>query len=541
MVLLRAERAEITTIGDGVDRALPDGWPDSEGRLESDRILSGEPFVVSPEAGGSRIFVAIHVDGRPAAILGVHHTGIIDLFGPEEVRLAEYIATLTGAALENAATTAQLHHQAFHDPLTGLANRALVLDRLAQALLRAERREEKLCVMLLDLDDFKSVNDSLGHAAGDRLLTLAADRLRSVLRPTDTPARLGGDEFAVLLEDTDVEAAAQVAERILAVFAEPFDVGGREVFVSTTVGIAPAGAGERNAEALVRDADAAMYAAKADGKCAFAVFVPQMRTAAVARLEMQTRLRHAVARGEMELRYQPIVEVADGTVVGVEALVRWRHPDRGLLGPGEFIALAEETGLIEEIGEWVLETACRGIRSIRLPDGSETDLPITVNLSPRQLRNPALADLVTAVLDETGLSPERLVLEITETAMAGDTPSNLASLRVLRRRGVRVAIDDFGSGYSSLGQLRRLPVDMLKVDREFLGEARSTEATALLRAIVELAHGLGLTVVAEGVERKDQLALVRGVGCGLGQGWLWSRPMPIDELRVLLGTPPRPK
>jgi EAL domain-containing protein (putative c-di-GMP-specific phosphodiesterase class I) len=345
----------------------------------------------------------------------------------------------------------------------------------------------------------------------------------------------------VLLEDTDAASAAQVAERILDVFGEPFEVGGREVFVSTTVGIAPAGGGERNAEALVRDADAAMYAAKADGKRGFALFVPQMRTAAVARLEMQTRLRHAVAQGELELRYQPIGEVADGTAVGVEALVRWRHPDLGLLGPGEFIGLAEETGLIEEIGEWVLATACRDIRSIRLRDGSETDLPVTVNLSPRQLRNPALGDLVAAVLDEAGLSPERLILEITETAMAGDTPGNLASLRALRRSGVRVAIDDFGSGYSSLGQLRRLPVDMLKVDREFLGEARSSEATALLRAIVELAGGLGLTVVAEGVERSDQLALVRGVGCRLGQGWLWSRPMPIDELQALLEAPPRPR
>ena len=230
-------------------------------------------------------------------MLGVHHTAVAELFGPEEIRLAEYIATLTGAALENAATTAQLEHQAFHDPLTGLANRALVLDRLTQALLRAERRHEDLCVMLLDLDDFKTVNDSLGHAAGDRLLTLAADRLR-VLRPTDTPARLGGDEFAVLLEDSDVETAASVADRIIEGFRQPFDVGGREVFVSATIGIAPATAGERNAEALVRDADAAMYTAKEQGKRGYAVFVPQMRTAAMARLEMETRLatRWAAAR-----------------------------------------------------------------------------------------------------------------------------------------------------------------------------------------------------------------------------------------------------
>jgi len=540
LVLLRAERAEVATVGHGTDPAALTGWPGSEGPPEHDRILSGEPLAVSPAGGGSHLFVAIHTDGRPAAVLGVHHTGVADLFGPEEVRLAEYIAALTGAALENAATTAQLEHQAFHDPLTGLANRALVLDRLTQGLLRAERRGEELCVILLDLDDFKHVNDSLGHAAGDRLLTLVAERLRSALRPTDTPARLGGDEFAVLLEDTSEALASRVAERILDVFAEPFDVGGREVFVSTTLGIAPAGAGERNAEALVRDADAAMYTAKANGKRGFAVFVPQMRTAAVARLEMETRLRHAVERGEMELHYQPIVEVADGSVAGVEALVRWRHPERGLLGPGEFIPLAEETGVIEEIGEWVLRTACRDIRSIRGDDGRDADLPVTVNLSPRQLRNPGLTDLVAAVLDGTGLRPERLVLEITETAMAADTPGNLASLRALRRRGVRVAVDDFGSGYSSLGQLRRLPVDMLKVDREFLAEARSPDAVALLRAIVELGSGLGLTVVAEGVEREDQLALVRGVGCAMGQGWLWARAMPLDQLRARLSARPGP-
>ncbi|MGE3234710.1 MAG: EAL domain-containing protein, partial [Thermoleophilia bacterium] len=534
MVLLRAERTEVTEVPAGTATGPPALWPVGEAPPDPDRLLSGEPLVITPAAGGSHMYVAIHADGRPAAVLGVHHTAVADLFGPEEVRLAEYIVTLTGAALENAATTAQLEHQAFHDPLTGLANRALVLDRLSQALLRAERRQEELSVMLLDLDDFKTVNDSLGHAAGDRLLTLAADRLRGVLRPTDTPARLGGDEFAVLLEDADVEAAAVVADRIIEAFHEPFDVGGREVFVSTTIGIAPATAGERNAEALVRDADAAMYTAKEQGKRGYAVFVPQMRTAAMARLEMESRLRNAVGREEMELVYQPIVRIADGSVVGVEALVRWRHPELGLLGPGEFIPLAEQTGLIDEIGEWVLRTACRDVMELLRGDGGDPPA-VTVNLSPRQLRNPALADVVEAALRDTGLPPERLVLEITETAMAADTPGNLASLRALRRRGVRVAVDDFGSGYSSLGQLRRLPVDMLKIDREFLAEARSAQATALLRAVVELGNGLGLTVVAEGVERQDQLALVRGVGCALGQGWLWARPMGIADVATLLG------
>ncbi|HTI34549.1 MAG TPA: EAL domain-containing protein [Miltoncostaea sp.] len=534
MVLLRAERTEVTEVSAGTAAEAPALWPPGEAAPDPDRLLSGEPLVVTPAAGGSHMYVAIHADGRPAAVLGVHHAAVADLFGPEEVRLAEYIATLTGAALENAATTAQLEHQAFHDPLTGLANRALVLDRLSQALLRAERRHEDLCVMLLDLADFKTVNDSLGHAAGDRLLTLAADRLRGVLRPTDTPARLGGDEFAVLLEDADVETAAAVADRIIAAFREPFDVGGREVFVSATIGIAAAAEGERNAEALVRDADAAMYTAKEQGKRGYALFVPQMRTAAVARLEMETRLRNAAGRGELELVYQPIVRIADGAVVGLEALVRWRHPELGRLGPGDFIPLAEQTGVIDEIGEWVLRTACRDVAALVRGDGGDPPA-VTVNLSPRQLRNVALADVVEAALRDTGLPPGRLVLEITETAMAADTPGNLASLRALRRRGVRVAVDDFGSGYSSLGQLRRLPVDMLKIDREFLREARSTQAAALLRAVVDLGNGLGLAVVAEGVERQDQLALVQGVGCDLGQGWLWARPMGIDDIATLLG------
>ncbi len=389
--------------------------------------------------------------------------------------------------------------------------------------------------MLLDLDDFKTVNDSLGHAAGDRLLALAADRLRGVLRPTDTPARLGGDEFAVLLEDADVEAAAAVADRIIEAFREPFDVGGREVFVSTTIGIAPATAGERNAEALVRDADAAMYtregaAASAATRCSS----PRCGR----RRWRGWRWSRGCATRWVATRWSSCTSrscgSATGGVVGVEALVRWRHPELGLLGPGEFIPLAEQTGLIDEIGEWVLRTACRDVVALARGDGGEPPA-VTVNLSPRQLRNPALAEVVEAALRDTGLPPERLVLEITETAMAADTPGNLASLRALRRRGVRVAVDDFGSGYSSLGQLRRLPVDMLKIDREFLAEARSAQATALLRAVVELGNGLGLTVVAEGVERQDQLALVRGVGCALGQGWLWARPMGIADVATLLG------
>ncbi len=529
--LLRPERVAVTDVA--ALRAAAEDDPEEATALER-RLSTRVPQVDTPPGGGSRLRVTILADGSPAAELSVRHDGVAGLFGPEEVRLAEYVAALAGAALENAATTAQLEHQAFHDPLTGLPNRALVRDRIDLALKRAARSGNPVSVLLLDLDDFKNVNDSLGHAAGDRLLTDAADRVRRVLRPADTPARLGGDEFAVLLEDADAATAARVASRVIDAFREPFLLDDREVFVSATIGIASSAGIDAGADALLRDADAAMYAAKARGKRAFEIFVPEMRSAAVARLELGTSLRRALEQEEIELHYQPILDVTTGEVVAVEALARWRHPELGVLGPADFVPLAEQSGLIEQIGAWVLRRACADLAVLRAEPGARSDLSVTVNLSPRQLRHHELADQVRSALRQAGVPPEALVLEITETAIAGDTPAGISLLRALRRIGVRVAVDDFGSGYSSLGQLRRLPVDLLKIDRVFLADAGSPEAASFLRAIVELARGLGLGVVAEGVESDEQLALVREVRCGLGQGWLWARAMPIDPLRTWL-------
>ncbi len=531
LALLRPERADVVAVS--VLRAEAAGEPADAAALE--RLLAARsPEVDEPSGGGSRLRMTILADGAPAALLTVEHGGVTGLFGPEEMRLAEYVAALAGAALENAETTAQLEHQAFHDPLTGLPNRALVRDRIDLALKRSARSGRPVSVLLLDLDDFKNVNDSLGHAAGDRLLTEAADRLRAVLRPADTPARLGGDEFAVLLEDADAAAAARVASRVLDGFREPFTLDAREVFVSATIGIVSATDGESGADGLLRDADAAMYSAKARGKRAYEIFVPEMRSAAVARLELGSSLRRALEQEEIELHYQPILDIGTGEVVAVEALARWRHPELGLLPPADFIPLAEGSGLIEQIGAWVLRRACQDLAVLRAEPGARQDMSVSVNLSPRQLRTHSLADHVRDALRQAGIPPGALVLEITETAIAGDTPAGISVLRALRRIGVRVAVDDFGSGYSSLGQLRRLPVNLLKIDRDFLADAGSPEAASFLRAIVELSRGLGLGVVTEGVENEQQLSLAREVHCGLGQGWLWARAMPLDATRTWL-------
>ncbi|HET8627879.1 MAG TPA: EAL domain-containing protein, partial [Thermomicrobiales bacterium] len=435
------------------------------------------------------------------------------------------------------ALEAQLAHQAFHDALTGLPNRALFTDRLAHALARAARHGETLAVLFCDLDRFKVVNDSLGHAAGDRVLIAVAERLRRCVRADDTVARLGGDEFVILLEGlADSGEAVRVADRIAAALADAVPVPAStppDVFISASVGIAVATPDHDTATDLLRDADVALYRAKQQGAPRYALFDPLMHAAAAERLALETDLRRAIGPGacaEFLLHYQPIVDLAGGQVAAVEALVRWRHPARGLVAPAAFIPLAEETGLILPLGRWGLETACRRVQAWSGGPGA-TPPALHVNLSPRQFAQPDLVAAVARVLAATGLPPARLTLEITETVLMAEAAVTTEKLRALTALGVRLAIDDFGTGYSSLAYLQRLPVDTLKIDRAFFQAGGRNRA--IVRAVTELAHGLGLAVTAEGLETAEQVAGARAAGCDHGQGYHFARPLPPEAVAAL--------
>jgi diguanylate cyclase (GGDEF)-like protein/PAS domain S-box-containing protein len=422
---------------------------------------------------------------------------------------------------------------ALTDPLTGLANRALLLDRLHQVLLKQHRADTLVAVLFIDLDRFKAVNDSLGHAAGDQLLLRLAARFRSELRPTDTIARHGGDEFVVMCEDLASPAAAiEIADRLLGAVSEPITIDGHELKTSASIGIAIAEGDDVAAtpESLLRDADTAMYEAKDVGRNRYAVFHPGIRARNVAKLQRAEELGLALERNELRVFYQPVVDLIDESVAEVEALVRWQHPTLGLLAPSEFIRVAEETGLVVPLGEWVLREACRELAGGYGIFAGE-DVRLSVNLSARQLAEPALVDVVRAVLDETGVPPHRLCLEITESVFMDDIELAAEALLALKQLGVRLAIDDFGTGYSSLSYLGRYPVDILKIDRSFVsGLAADPAATVIVSAAVNLAHALGLSVVAEGVETEDELITLRALRCDRAQGYYWSRPLPAHEL-----------
>jgi diguanylate cyclase (GGDEF)-like protein/PAS domain S-box-containing protein len=422
----------------------------------------------------------------------------------------------------------ELRHQALHDTLTGLANRALLGDRVAHALARRSDGPGLVAVLFIDLDDFKTVNDSLGHGVGDRLLVLVADRLRSCLRSADTAARLGGDEFAILLDEPDnEEQVVLVAERLLGSFQHPFVVDGHEIVVTASVGIAADAARAASADHLLRNADAAMYLAKQRGKGRWERYDERMHTEALERLELRTSLARAVEDGELSVHYQPIVDLVTGRTVAVEALARWVHPTRGPVSPAQFIPVAEETGLIVPMGRWILQKACADLAA--KPGGEE--LGLTVNVSVRQLHDCHLVDDVLAALATTGLPASRLTVEITESILMSNTDQALDRLSELRRHGVRIAIDDFGSGYSSLGYLQRFPVDVLKLDRSFVDDLQLDRPVGgVVRAIVELADGLGVRLIAEGIETLDQAEALRRRGCRYGQGFLYARPVPIAEL-----------
>jgi diguanylate cyclase (GGDEF)-like protein/PAS domain S-box-containing protein len=429
---------------------------------------------------------------------------------------------------------AQLVHQAFHDGLTGLANRTLFAERVEHALARSDTGD--LAVLFIDLDDFKNVNDSLGHAAGDQLLIAAARRLRGCLRPADTAARLGGDEFAVLLERVaDAEAADAVAARVLDTLHQPFGLNGRTIPIKASVGVATGRPGVDEAEELLRNADVAMYAAKAGGKDRFELFRPDMHEDMLQRLELEAELRHVADRDQLVLHYQPIVELVSGRITRVEALVRWDHPTKGLLPPPAFIPLAEEQGLIGPIGNWVLLQACLQARRWQDQFPDAPPLSVHVNLSGRQLEDQQLVGEVVQALETSRLSPRLLTLEITESVLVSDIEAMSARLRELKGLGVLLAIDDFGTGYSSLSYLRRFPIDMLKIDKAFVdGIGRGREDTALAHAIVKLSHTLQLHAVAEGIEQADQAASLVTLGCRDGQGFHFSRPLTTAAMTELL-------
>jgi diguanylate cyclase (GGDEF)-like protein/PAS domain S-box-containing protein len=430
----------------------------------------------------------------------------------------------------------QLAHQAFHDPLTRLPNRALFMDRLEHALLRTGRRENAVAVLFLDLDNFKVVNDSLGHQAGDQLLVGAAERLLACVRTEDTVARLGGDEFTILIEDVrGLDSALQVAERIAFKSRSPFYVMGHEVFSTASIGIAVSGPGVESPADLLRNADLAMYRAKNEGKARHVVFDGVMNSQAMKRLELETALRRAVDRRELRVVYQPIMSLESMAIDRVETLVRWQHPERGLVSPSEFIPLAEETGLIVPIGQWVLREACRQGRLWREEYPSAPDLVISVNLSPRQFLEPTLVEDIALILHQTGFAPELLELEITEGAVMEDPDAARATLQRLRDLGISLAIDDFGTGYSSLGYLKRFPVSVLKVDQSFVrGLGHDEQDSAIVRGVIALAQSLNLTVTAEGIETLEQLGQLRELGCNHGQGYLLSRPLNSEALGKLL-------
>ncbi|HWS54554.1 MAG TPA: EAL domain-containing protein, partial [Pyrinomonadaceae bacterium] len=439
----------------------------------------------------------------------------------------------------------RLLHNAFHDALTGLPNRALFIDHVKLTIARAKRREGHLfAVLFLDLDRFKIINDSLGHLIGDELLVGIARRLETCLREGDTVARVGGDEFIILLEDIEDESeAVSVAERVQKELSAPFHLDGHEVFTTVSIGIAPSTTGYDDPEDILRDADTAMYRAKSLGKARHEVFDKAMHAFAVNLLQLETDLRKALERRELFVLYQPIVALDDFRLCGFEALVRWQHPERGLISPMDFIPVAEDTGQIIAIGEWMLFESCRQMRRWQKLFPSEAPLFVSVNLSGKQFAQPNLIETVAAALERTKLSPRSLKLEITESVVMENIEQAAGMLRQLRELGVQLAIDDFGTGYSSLSYLHRFPIDTLKIDRSFVTRmVDNGENIEIVRTIVMLAQILGMDVVAEGVETKEQLALLRKLGCENGQGYYFSRPSTaVDAEKIIADTCARPQ
>jgi diguanylate cyclase (GGDEF)-like protein len=522
-------------------RLEPEGAPEPDGRLTRARLalltcasLTALLIIVVREAAGDSldIDVLIAASGIMFALVIARMAGIVRR--NEEVTSRE-------AALRAELFQAELEHRAFHDELTGLPNRALFRNRVEHALARRRRERLPVAVLFLDVDDFKNVNDSLGHAAGDEVLQEVARRLQDCMRPVDTTARLGGDEFAILVHDAESELhSIEIAQRARSALEVPIALEGREITIAASIGIAFSDQGmisAQDAEELLRNADAAMYMAKESGKGDYRVFQPEMHAKALARLELKTDLQRALDAGEFTLRYQPIMDLLRGDIGGMEALIRWEHPVRGTVSPADFVPLLEDTGLIVPVGCHILMEACRWAAHMQRECPRNPPLSMAVNVSAFQLQRPEFIAEVRAALAESEIPPSSLTLELTESVMMRDMELSLMRLKALRALGVKLAIDDFGTGYSSLNYVRRLPVDILKIDRSFLADP-NPEVAELTAAIAQLARIFKLKAVAEGIEDSAQLQRVQAMRCDFAQGFYFAKPLPAEEILAMVAAQP---
>ena len=520
-----------------VGAALESGVPAVVSDWAAEQRCSMPPVLRVFDAASS---LAVTIDGKdhPFGVLDVHSTEPGRL-SAKDIPFVQAAANVLADAIERHAADEALRHRVLHDALTGLPNRLSFIDALNDALKRALVSGSPVGILFLDLDHFKLINDSLGHHAGDALLQAVAPRLRDHLRPGDVVSRFSGDEFGVLIDRlADEGEAVAIADRVAAAFAQPFSLDGVDHFVSASIGVAvarPADLGAADAELLIRDADAAMYRAKEKGRSRCVLFDAEMRATAKRRLETERELRHALDGEQLTLHYQPVVGLRTGEISGLEALVRWRHPERGLLDPADFVSIAEDSGLIEPIGRWVQERACRQVIEWheQRPDARPFD--VAVNLSARQVAHRDLPATIAEIVARTGLDPCHLRLEITESVLVEESATAIASLEALNEIGVRLVLDDFGTGYSSLAYLNRFPFHALKIDRSFVdGLGIEQERTAIVEAIIGMARALSLEVIAEGVENEVQLAELRRLGCDYAQGHLFHPAMPASEISRLL-------
>jgi diguanylate cyclase (GGDEF)-like protein/PAS domain S-box-containing protein len=538
--------------GEGAEAAVgraasvyPDSkWPAAIERgatLVSDRAhyqsrSSDRPWSFWRRRMGSGVYVPLHGERDPYGVLCMNSLRD-DAFGEDDMRFAEAVASVLSGALRRLQTQSRLAYMAEFDALTGLPNRNLLQDRLAQAVAQVRRRAEHGAVLFIDLDRFKLINDTLGHHLGDALLVEVGERLKRCVRGGDTVGRVSGDEFGVVLSGVArIDDAAIVAQKILGALAEPFDLEGNEAYVTASIGISVFPADGEDAEMLLKNADLAMYRAKEMTRNAYCFFTAEMNRRAVAKLQLNTDLRRAIERGEFVLHYQPKVELREGRLLGAESLLRWNHPSRGMVLPDEFIPALEDSGLILPVGEWALREACAQLR--RWQAMGVSTLPVSVNLSAKQFHRPDLDALVRRVLADEGVAPELIELEITESCLMSNPEEAVRLLAGLRDAGLMISVDDFGTGYSSLSYLTRLPLTALKIDHSFVRDAAvSREAASIVRAVIDMAHNLEFTVIAEGVETHDQVAFLRRHGCDVGQGYLFGRPVPADQLTPRLGVP----